>query len=60
MNLTSCENCAVVLDKDHLNFPEDIWTPDGCIDDTKATWDGDGFVPFVKCPVCQEKITEGL
>lgn len=35
MNLTSCENCGVVLDMDKLEF-RNFWKDDGCVDfDTK-------------------------
>lgn len=63
MKLLSCDNCAVVLDQDKLNFPKDIWDYDGeteSIDSSKAeynqstcTWEA-----FTTCPVCNEKIFE--
>lgn len=56
MNLISCD-CGVVLDKDKLPFPEDVWTADGSeVDLTKAAWDGDRYTAFVKCPVCGEPV----
>ena len=58
MNLTSCDKCAVVLDKDKLNFPTNIHEVDGSVDDKKAVWDGDNYVPFVKCLICNEPITQ--
>jgi RNA polymerase subunit RPABC4/transcription elongation factor Spt4 len=58
MNLTSCDNCGVVLDKDKLQFPKDITRDDGTIDTSKAVWDGDGYVAKVSCPVCGEDITQ--
>ena len=58
MNLTSCNNCAVVLDKDKLDFSFSIYLEDGSIDANKAIWDGDNFVPFVDCPVCHNPITQ--
>lgn len=57
MNLTSCDNCGVVLDKDKLPFPDDLWNDDGgSIDTDKAVWDGDTFVAFTQCPICQSEI----
>lgn len=56
INLVSCDNCGVVLDASKLDFPNDIYMDDGGIDAGKATWDGDDYVPFVKCPVCQGKV----
>jgi len=56
INLVSCDNCGVVLDASKLDFPDDIYRDDGGIDTGKATWDGDDYVPFVKCPVCQSKV----
>lgn len=60
MNLTSCDNCGIVLDKDKITFPDDCWDEDGCVKEDKATWDDsrEKYVPFVKCPVCKEKILE--
>lgn len=56
MNLTSCDNCGVVLDKDKLNFPEDIYDAENCIDFAKAVWVEMWYAPFIPCPVCGEKI----
>lgn len=58
MNLISCDSCGVVLDKNKLRFPEDIWTEDGCVDMTKAVWKDKDHKPFVPCPVCKEPVTE--
>lgn len=56
MNLVSCDRCGVVLDRDKLNFPKDIYSNDGSIDTDKACWvDGD-FLPYIKCPVCNQEI----
>jgi hypothetical protein len=57
MNIISCENCGVVLDKNRLRFPDDIYR-DGSIDDQKAAWDGDNWVAKVICPVCGSDILE--
>ena len=54
MNLTSCENCGVVLDRKNLDFP--CIHVDGEIDHTKAEWDGRDFVAKVPCPVCKHYI----
>lgn len=58
MNLISCENCAVVLDANKVGFPSESrkYLDDGSVDENNFTWDGDDYVPFVKCPVCNEKI----
>jgi hypothetical protein len=58
MNLISCSNCAVVMDADNLAFPENVNNEDGSIDAKKATWDGDDYVPFVNCPVCNNEVTQ--
>ena len=61
MNLISCENCAVVFDKDKLNFPnEDAMYTDEGIDLTIAAWDSDTESYKVKCscPVCKEDILQ--
>jgi len=52
MNLLSCTECASVFDKDLIRFPVNFELEDGCIDFTKATWNGDDFVAFINCPVC--------
>lgn len=59
MNLISCNNCGVVLDKDNLNFPSDIYREDGSVILELAAWDGykEKFVPKLPCPVCKEEIT---
>lgn len=58
MNLISCDNCGVVLDKDMLNFSDDPWKEDGSIDETKAAYNqATGFWDaFVACPVCGGEI----
>jgi len=58
MNLTSCDKCGVVLDKDKLNFPDSISSADGSIDDAKAVWVNGEFLPYVKCLVCGGDIVE--
>ena len=56
MNLTSCTNCGVVLDKDQLRFPKDIHLENGSVDTKLGVWNGDDYVPFVPCPICQQEI----
>jgi len=56
MKLISCDNCAVVLDHDKINWPY-IWNEDGyTVDTNKCTWNGEEYVPIVNCPVCEEDI----
>lgn len=58
MNLISCNNCAVVLNKDKLHFPLDMCGEDGTIDERKAQYDqehGEWDV-FIPCPVCKEPV----
>ena len=52
MDLISCEKCGVVLDQSKLRFPENIRDADGCIDERKASWDGDDYIAKVFCPMC--------
>ena len=56
MNLTSCNGCGAVLDKDKLPWPKDIRNYDGSIITESAKWDGDNWVAFVECPVCDDPI----
>ncbi len=57
MNITSCDNCGVVLDKDKLDFPSDIYSKEtGDLIEGVAEWDGENYVPIAKCPVCQSNI----
>jgi len=58
MNIISCENCSVVLDKNRLRFPDDIYQLDGSVDEQKAAWDGENWVARVFCPVCYSDILE--
>ena len=59
MNLFSCDNCGVVLDKRKVHFPVDIYTEDG-IDSDFGTYSQNqrSWVAYIKCPVCGEKIEE--
>lgn len=59
MNLTACDECGVVVDKDKLDFPTDSDSDTGA-DATKAVWDRDRreFRPFVPCPVCKSPLLQ--
>jgi hypothetical protein len=58
MNLTSCDGCGVVLDKDKLAFSDDIYSDDGSVNPDVAAWNSDSrnYEAYVKCPVCQEVV----
>jgi hypothetical protein len=60
MNLISCDNCGVVLDANKLGFPAESrkYLDNGTVDTDNFIWDGDEHIAFVKCPVCNEKITK--
>lgn len=62
MNIISCSNCAVVLDKDCLCFPYDIWKDDGHggneVDLERVVQIAGVNIPFTTCPVCGEKILQ--
>lgn len=57
MNLISCDDCGVVLDKDKLCFPETIYE-DGRVDERYGAYNNDtGFwEAYVPCPVCKSEI----
>lgn len=57
-DLISCDCCGIVLDKSKLKFPKDIYLKDGSPDHTKATWCDYDYVPYIRCPVCNESILE--
>lgn len=59
MNLSACDNCGVVVDKDKLEFPTAFEWGNG-VDLTKAVWDSDRreYRAFVPCPVCKEPILQ--
>ena len=59
MNLVSCGDCGVVIDKDKILFPHCLVKEDGSINQDSATWDGDDYVAYIPCPVCSGTITEG-
>ena len=56
MNITSCSNCGVVLDKDQLGFHDDIYDGDGVVIESIAGWNGDRWVALVPCPVCKHDV----
>ena len=58
MNLISCDNCGIVLDKSKLKFPEEIYHDDGSVDLEKAIWFNRDYKPYVLCPVCKAPVTE--
>jgi hypothetical protein len=54
MNLTSCDSCGVVVDRDKLDF-QDFSNEDGSIDLGLAEWSETktDFVAKLPCPVCE-------
>jgi hypothetical protein len=58
MNLTSCDRCGVVLDKDKLFFPEIYDHDSGELIETNAIWKRRDFVSKIDCPVCDAPIPE--
>ena len=58
MNLISCDECGVVLDKNKLKFPTSKYMDDGTIDHSKSTWRNGEYLLFVKCPVCMAEILD--
>lgn len=58
MNLVSCDNCAVILDGNKIDWPQDLWLDCGAVNEECATLRGDDWVPYVTCPVCEAEITE--
>ena len=60
MNLISCDKCGVVLDKDKLCFPDDLWKEDGSIDERFGGYNQNTglWAAYVSCPVCDSEIFE--
>ena len=59
MNLTSCLNCGVVVDRDNIEFP-DIYDHDSqepIMENLELDGNND-YVAIVPCPVCGENIRE--
>lgn len=54
MNLISCSNCAVVLDRGCILEPGTRDEEGIALD--SAWWNGDEYVPTIECPVCKSKI----
>lgn len=61
MNLCSCDNCGVVLDKTKLPFVDEAdFYPDGEVDCDVASWSSYSrrYVAMVKCPVCGSEVLD--
>jgi len=58
MNLISCDKCGVVLDKDKLKFPANIWLPDGSLNPETVEWNGVDHAKKMPCPVCCGEILD--
>ena len=58
MNLTSCGNCGIVLDKECLVFPDLEYNDYSLIEDIHVVWDGEDYVSSAACPVCVNRIPE--
>lgn len=58
MNLVSCEECGVVLDKEHLHFPNTHDHDSQELILENVEWDGDDYVAIIECPVCGKSIRE--
>ena len=56
MNLTSCEQCGVVIDKDRLIFPDTHDHDSMEMIMENVEWDGDDYVAIAPCPVCGKNI----
>ncbi|PKP53858.1 MAG: hypothetical protein CVT92_02685 [Bacteroidetes bacterium HGW-Bacteroidetes-1] len=52
MKLISCNRCGVVFNQDAINFPDITDHDTQEINVNHAFWDGDKYVPKIKCPVC--------
>lgn len=59
MNLISCNNCGVVLDKDKLDFPSDEEIEfDRQNGKDTSVWSGDRYIKTMPCLVCKEPVQE--
>lgn len=60
MRLISCDNCAVILDEDKIEWPE-MYDDEGEFINGTGEWDGDvdTYQPVIPCPVCKETIVKG-
>lgn len=61
ITLISCDSCAVVLDESKLNYADDkhIFLSNGTLDEDRAVIVDGEYVPYVRCPVCDDKILKG-
>lgn len=57
MNLISCHNCGIVLDKDKLWFPP-IGDNDYDLIPGNSEYDGEDFISITSCPLCKKPIKE--
>lgn len=57
MNLVSCDSCAVVLNKDKMDEPPDLYAKEtGCLNEEFWGWDGEEYQRIINCPVCKATI----
>lgn len=58
MNLTSCEECGVVVDKDCLSFPDthDHDSMEVIMENVEWSVDDFDYVAVLPCPVCGKNI----
>ena len=58
INLISCANCGIVLDKNRISISMYVEDADdyGVIDPDFAIWDGKDYQPAFYCPCCKTKI----
>lgn len=58
MDLISCYNCGVVLDKSKLIFP-DISDDEGReLIEGNFIWNGEEYIAILPCPICATDIRE--
>lgn len=60
MNLTSCNTCGIVVDKNKIKQKNVVWSDEGDCLMPGAIWDGEKYIATFPCPVCKEKIPFGL
>lgn len=56
MNLISCEECGVLIDTRRIPKPQIYSEDDLSVMTSEAIWDGDDWVPAIKCPCCKAMI----
>lgn len=56
MNLISCKECGVVLDRDQLIFPDTHDHDSQGLIEENVEWDGGDFIAVLPCPVCGRNI----